>query len=419
MANDAPITIEQVVRHFKGLPHQLAALPLLEADIRDNGYGVAMRRNREWYAVWTQDGKQDDTAVEAMWLPLARSIVQQFEGCKLEAYPDPGTGGEPWTVGWGSTRIMGRAVRPKEVVTQRQADAQLEVDLRRFRDGVLAVIPAARGWSANRQAALVSFTYNVGLGALKDSTLAKRLNANEDPNRVAAEELPRWVSPQQPAVVEGLRRRRKAELDLFLGGAKPVAPKPATQAKPVAPAKPKEVKLVVPYFSQLDNKSGRGWRECFSSSCAMAAAYWGKVKSDDEYNAIRAKYGDTTDSQAQVQALRSLGLDARLITNAAPGMIETLLQEGCPVPVGWLHQGHVDAPKGGGHWSVVVAYNDKSWIHNDPNGQADLVNGGYVNHTKGKAVVYSRANWDRRWQVPTPGTGWLMHIRPLSPRSSS
>lgn len=408
MANDAPITIEQVVRHFKGLPHQLAALPLLEADIRDNGYGVAMRRNREWYAIWTQDGKQDDTAVEAMWLPLARSIVQQFEGCKLEAYPDPGTGGEPWTVGWGSTRIMGRAVRPKEVVTQRQADAQLEVDLRRFRDGVLAVIPAAMGWSANRQAALVSFTYNVGLGALKDSTLAKRLNANEDPNRVAAEELPRWVSPQQPAVVEGLRRRRRAELDLFLGGAKP---KPEPQPKP--PAKPTEVRLDVPYYSQLDNSSGQGWRECFSSSCAMAAAYWGVLKGgDDEYNRIRAKYGDTTNVQAQIATLRSLGLDARFVTNAAPGLLEAELNAGRPVPCGWLHNGPITAPSGGGHWVCLVGYTPTHWIVHDPQGEADLIDGGYITGKKGAGVLYSRKNWNKRWEAGGPSTGWAVLIKP-------
>lgn len=415
MANDAPITIEQVVRHFKGLPHQLAALPLMEADIRQNGYKVAMRRDREWYSVWSQDGRQEDGGVAAAWLPLARSIVQQFEGCELTAYPDPGTGGEPWTVGWGSTRIMGRAVRPKEVITQRQADAQLEVDLKRFRDGVLTVIPAAKGWSANRQAALTSFAYNVGLGAVEVSTLAKRLNRGEDPDLVAAEELPRWVSPQQPAVVEGLRRRRTAELELFLGAAKP---KPEPQPKP--PAKPTEVRLDVPYYSQLDNSSGQGWRECFSSSCAMAAAYWGVLKGgDDEYNRIRAKYGDTTDAQAQVQALRSLGLEARLITNAAPGMLEALLMDGCPVPVGWLHKGHVSAPTGGGHWTCLVGFTPTDWIHFDPNGEADMVNGGYVNHTKGKGVLYSRANWDRRWQVPTPGTGWLMHIRPMPKRTAA
>ena len=412
MSNPAPITLEQLFRYNKGLPHQLAAIPLLEDDLRENGYAAAMRRDRPWFATWSQAGKQDAPVAAEAWLPLVRKIVQEFEGCELTAYPDPATGGEPWTVGWGSTRIMGRAVKPHETIVQAQADAQLEVDLRRFHAGVTTLLPMASAWSANRQAALVSFTYNVGTGALDSSTLRKRLLSGEDADKVIAEELPKWVSPQQPHVIEGLRRRRNAEIALFLGE----AAKPAAPAKP---AKPTEVRLAVPFFSQLDNKSGTGWRECFSSSCAMAAAFWGKVKSDDEYNRIRAKYGDTTDAQAQVQALRSLGLDARLITNAAPGMVETLLQEGCPVPVGWIHQGQLNSPKGDGHWSVIVGYNKTAWIHMDPYGEADIINGGYINHTKGNGVLYSRANWDRRWQVPTPGTGWLMHIRPLSPRSRS
>jgi hypothetical protein len=35
--------------------------------------------------------------------------------------------------------------------------------------------------------------------------------------------------------------------------------------------------LSVPLFSQADNRSGLGWRECMSSSCAMVAAYHGRI----------------------------------------------------------------------------------------------------------------------------------------------
>ena len=69
--------------------------------------------------------------------------------------------------------------------------------------------------------------------------------------------------------------------------------------------------LDVPYEYQLDNESGTGYRECFSSSCAMVARYYGKVKSDDDYNLVRALYGDSTDPQAHVRALRSLNLMQR------------------------------------------------------------------------------------------------------------
>ena len=52
--------------------------------------------------------------------------------------------------------------------------------------------------------------------------------------------------------------------------------------------------VYMPYFTQLDNKTGTGYRECFSSAAAMVAAYWGKVVTDDEYNVVRSKFGDTT-----------------------------------------------------------------------------------------------------------------------------
>ena len=68
--------------------------------------------------------------------------------------------------------------------------------------------------------------------------------------------------------------------------------------------------IYMPYFRQLDNKTGMGYRECFSSAAAMVAAYYKKVRTDDEYNAIRAQFGDTTSVEAQLAALRSLGLEA-------------------------------------------------------------------------------------------------------------
>jgi hypothetical protein len=60
MTNSKPITLEQLFRYYKGLPHQMAAIQMLEEDIRENGYAVAMRRDRPWFAVWSQSGKQPD-----------------------------------------------------------------------------------------------------------------------------------------------------------------------------------------------------------------------------------------------------------------------------------------------------------------------------------------------------------------------
>ena len=169
--------------------------------------------------------------------------------------------------------------------------------------------------------------------------------------------------------------------------------------------------LKVPYQSQLDNESGTGYRECFSSSCAMVAMYYGKVPDDDEYNLVRAKYGDSTDAAAQVAALKELGLEARFITNGTTDDLRKQINSGRPVPVGWLHKGPVDAPSGGGHWSVVIGYKPGTWIVNDPNGEANLVPGGYAPNKDGSNQQYSYKNWNPRWIVGGEGDGWYLDVR--------
>lgn len=169
--------------------------------------------------------------------------------------------------------------------------------------------------------------------------------------------------------------------------------------------------LNVKWQSQLDNKSGTGYRECFSSSCAMLAMYWGKIANDDAYNTIRAGYGDTTSAEAQLATLRHLGLKANFHTSGTPKALEREIDQGRPVAVGWLHKGPVTAPFGGGHWSVVIGYSDAAWIQNDPNGEALLVQGGYTSNTKGGGVVYSRKNWNPRW-MPGGTGGWYLTCQP-------
>lgn len=172
--------------------------------------------------------------------------------------------------------------------------------------------------------------------------------------------------------------------------------------------------LDVPYEYQNDNKSGEGYRECFSSSCAMVARYYGKVSGDDEYNKIRAKYGDSTDANAQIRALKSLGLEAVFYTNRTFANLKNQIDIGRPTPCGWLHKGPSSNPSGGGHYSVVIGYttDGKYWIHHDPNGEANLSGGGYVSTapSAGKSQKYSRSNWDPRWCVSGDGDGWYMDI---------
>jgi hypothetical protein len=87
---------------------------------------------------------------------------------------------------------------------------------------------------------------------------------------------------------------------------------------------------------------------------------------------------------------------------------------GIPVPVGWLHKGPVNAPSGGGHWSLVVGWDpaQRSVLMHDPNGEANLVGGGYVSTAigSGRGQRYSEQNWGRRWMVEGVGSGWWLEL---------
>lgn len=388
---------EHIARVGSITPHQLAALTWVDENLTE-------AQKQEFTALWRAAGSPAGPVPDA-WLPPALTIIKKWEGCKLTAYPDPGTGGEPWTIGWGTTRINGQPVRPGQTISQAEADALLLAEVRAKGAQVLGLLPMAKDWRPEQVAALVSWAYNVGIGAVADSTLRKRLLAGEDPATVVKVELPRW-NKGGSGVLEGLNRRRADEVALFVGT--PKLELPAQQ--PARPAR--DVLLTVPFFSQLDNASSQGERECASSSAAMVAAFWGKVKGDDAYNVIRQRFGDTTDVQAHVKALRSMGLDARFRTDGAPALLEAELRAGRPVMVGWLHHGPVSKPTGGGHWTVVIGFDATRWVMNDPYGEANMVAGGYVNTTGGKGVRYTRKNWERRWRPD--GNGWCLLVQPLA-----
>lgn len=172
------------------------------------------------------------------------------------------------------------------------------------------------------------------------------------------------------------------------------------------------MKLPVPFESQLDNASGTGYRECFSSSCAMLAKFWGRIASDDAYNQIRARFGDTTSTGAQLSALRSLGLVAQFRTDGQRSDLAFNICRGRPVAVGWLHHGPVTAPTGSGHWSVVVGTWGRGWLMHDPNGEADLIRGGYLPNSNGAFRRYSWQNWEPRWLIESPRSGWFITAYP-------
>jgi lysozyme len=135
-------------------------------------------------------------------------LIKSFEGCKLVAYPDPGSGGDPWTIGWGTT---GPDVKKGVVWTQEQADRRFSEHVNEFAEDVWNVLGGA-AVTQNQFDALVSFTYNVGLGNLKASTLLKLHKAGDYAG--ATKQFIRW-NKAAGKVMKGLTRRREAEARLY------------------------------------------------------------------------------------------------------------------------------------------------------------------------------------------------------------
>lgn len=140
---------------------------------------------------------------------VASPLIKRWEGCHLTAYPDPGTGGDPWTIGRGAT---GPGIRKGVVWTQQQADDRFEADLSRFMDGVKDAVTAPM--LPRELAAMTSLAYNIGLSGFAKSTLLRRFN--EGKTAEAAAEFERWTRAGG-RVMQGLVNRRKDERAVFEG----------------------------------------------------------------------------------------------------------------------------------------------------------------------------------------------------------
>ncbi len=128
-----------------------------------------------------------------------------YEGLRLEAYKDiVGV----YTIGYGHTG----GITDGQTITESEATRLLEEDLKKFEAGVSGLLTGL-SISHNAFSALVSFSYNLGLGNLKASTLLKFVNKNQLDK--AADEFPKWCKAGGKEI-PGLIARRRAERDLFL-----------------------------------------------------------------------------------------------------------------------------------------------------------------------------------------------------------
>ena len=381
----------------------------------------------------------------------------------LKAYLCPSN---VWSIGWGSTRLRGMPVMPGTRCTLAEAHAQFEQDLQTAAQTVERLVPVPL--TDGQFGALVCLVQNIGSGAFDRSTLLRKLKAKESPVAAMAVEFPRWVKGGTGQALKGLVERRQAELALlaadggaapspssamirfsdaakydqglarqqdawrYLYGAAPAdawdafqaklpdavmaefarrfrsgeAKAPAQAVPPRPPVQQQATRiLTVPFYSQRDNYRDRD-RTCFSSTNAMALKFLkpGAIQGDDDYIRTVFSIGDTTEAPVQIQALARYGVKAVFRQNANFELVRTQINNGIPVPFGWIHRGPVTAPRGSGHWALAIGYTATGLVVHDPWGEPDLV-GGTTLSSKGQSLHYSYKNLGPRWMVEPAGNG--------------
>lgn len=150
------------------------------------------------------------------------ALIKHHEGVRLTAYADPvGV----LTIGYGHTSAAGAPQVTRGMkITQAGADAILRQDLAKFEGYVSSAVKVPL--NQNEFDALVSFTFNLGPGNLRSSTLLKKLNAGDRAG--AADEFLKWTKAGGKTL-PGLVKRREAERALFrtpMVDPRPPAPKP-------------------------------------------------------------------------------------------------------------------------------------------------------------------------------------------------
>ena len=137
------------------------------------------------------------------------NLIKEFEGFRSKAYLCPA---KVWTIGYGSTFYPnGRRVKSGDVIDHTQGEELLKATVKTFEEGVDRAVKVPL--TNNQFLALVSFAFNVGLGAFRGSTLLRVLNRGN--YQEAANQLLRWDRANGRRLA-GLTRRRKAERSPFL-----------------------------------------------------------------------------------------------------------------------------------------------------------------------------------------------------------
>jgi len=135
------------------------------------------------------------------------NLIKEFEGFSSKPYLCPAG---KWTIGYGWTHGVTKDSKP---ITEAEATKLLADGLNSYEIGVLDCVDV--DLQQCEFDALVSFAYNLGVHALRGSTLLKKLN--EGDYEAAADQFLRW-NKASGKVLAGLTRRREAEREMFLNG---------------------------------------------------------------------------------------------------------------------------------------------------------------------------------------------------------
>ncbi|KAL2260682.1 hypothetical protein VTK26DRAFT_5250 [Humicola hyalothermophila] len=140
------------------------------------------------------------------------NLIAEFEGFRANIYTDAAGYA---TVGYGHKCVKSKCAEVKYKIPLSTSDGKklLADDMAKFEKCITDMLNSKAKLNLNQYGALVSWSFNVGCGAAKTSSLVKRLNNGEDPNKVLAAELPKWVNAGGRKLA-GLVRRRNAEVAL-------------------------------------------------------------------------------------------------------------------------------------------------------------------------------------------------------------
>ncbi|TIW23771.1 MAG: lysozyme [Mesorhizobium sp.] len=138
---------------------------------------------------------------------MAVALVGGFEGLRQNAYPDPATGGKPWTVCYGETKDVHKG----DYHTIAECKAMLIDSLQKYANGIESCVKVPM--SDPRFVALTSFAYNVGIGAACGSSAVKLINAGQ--TQAGCDALMKW-NRAAGIVFPGLTKRRAKERELCL-----------------------------------------------------------------------------------------------------------------------------------------------------------------------------------------------------------